>query len=258
LHPTPRPAAQQVGKKWKALRPFPPGGVALALRKLLLVLLWLAWAALLSSLVLPVLLAEPRLSLLATLQQHLGGSPDLWRTLAQVVWCLPPLLHVVCVWGNALLCQRCGYTASLAQALHARYGACTSAEGTGLAAASAAAARAGAHASCAADPAIDALFFPAANLAMDRRRSWLNALLWAVVLLLKVAFDYFLVVYPVVSMGYQVRACVCVCVCVALLLRVSGTMHSKQQPHGVSRCSLRPAVCARRCGRVRPQGAAVR
>lgn len=193
-----------------ALRPFPPGGGGLALRKLVALLLWLAWAALLASLVLPVLVGEPRISLLATLQGAIGGDDAAWRRAAAAVWPLPPALHVALVWGPALLSQRAGYADSFVQCLAARFGGVGCAGGgprsAGLRAALAAAARAGAHAAAAADPAIDALFFPARALAMDARRSAANAGVWAAVIAAKVAFEYCLVIYPLVSMAHEVCA----------------------------------------------------
>lgn len=58
----------------------------------------------------------------------------------------------------------------------------------------------GARAYCAADPSIDALFYPASNLVIDKGRWLRNAGLWVVVFVLKIAFELVLVVYPLVSL----------------------------------------------------------
>lgn len=184
----------QVGGKWKALNPFPPGSFSVAVGKVLLMLLWLAWAACLAFAVIPVLIGA-----------ELSFSPALELWLHQrLLWLAPAVLHAVVVWGHALLCQRPGYTASLFHNLAAKF-ARTQKYSEGPKAAMAAASGAGARAYCAADPAIEALFFPASNLVLDKSRWLRNAALWVVVFVLKVAFELPLVVYPLVSVMSEVR-----------------------------------------------------
>jgi hypothetical protein len=179
----------QVGKKWRALDPFPPGGYSIAASKVLLLLLWLAWTGVLAFAVIPVLIAAP-LSFSAPLNQ--------WVQL-RLLWLAPAVAHVVLIWGHAVLCQRPGYTTSLFQELSTKFSR-TPENPEGLKAAAALAQRSGARAYCAADPAIDALFFPASNLVIDKRRWLRNAALWAMVLAVKVAFELVLVIYPLVSL----------------------------------------------------------
>lgn len=183
----------QVGKKWKALNPFPPGSLSIAVSKILLCLLWSAWTAVLAFAVIPVLIGAP----LAFSQ-----SLELWLH-KRLLWLIPAGTHAVILWGHALLCQRPGYTASLSQALTARF--TKQRHGSeGLKAALTAAGKAGARAQCSADPAIDALFYPATNLVVDKSRWLRNAALWVVVFVLKVAFELPLVVYPLVSLMSEV------------------------------------------------------
>lgn len=204
LHSTPRFHAQyltsvfllpQVGKKWKALDPFPPGGYSIAAGKIVLMVLWLAWTAVLAFSLIPVMVGIP-LSFSAPL--------DLWLQ-QRLLWLVPAVAHVVFVWGKAVLCQRPGYTSSLWQDLTSRFTK-PAEDSEGLKAALANAGRTGGRAHCAADPAIDALFFPASNLVIDKSRWIRNAGLWVVVFVLKVAFELPLVVYPLVSLISQVRS----------------------------------------------------
>lgn len=155
-------------------------------------LVWLVWAAVLAFAVIPVLVGIP-LSFYAPLQ--------LWVQ-TRFLWLAPAAAHVVFVWGHALLCQRPGYTTSFTQELRSRFA--RSSSETGLKAALALADKAGARAYCAADPAIDALFFPASNLVIDTSRWLRNAALWVVVFVLKVAFELPLVVYPLVGLMSKV------------------------------------------------------
>jgi hypothetical protein len=190
----------QVGKLWKALDPFPPGTFAVAVGKVVLMLLWLVWTGALAFAVIPVMVGA-QLSFYAPL--------DLWLQ-TRLLWLAPAGAHVVFIWGKALLCQRPGYTTSLFHELSARFSSCTTAsdsrqQPTGLKAALAAAARTGARAYCASDPAIDALFYPASNLVIDKSRWLRNAGLWVVVFVLKIGFELFLVVYPLVSLMSTVR-----------------------------------------------------
>lgn len=183
-----------MGKKWKALDPFPPGGYGVAASKVLLLLVWLAWTGALAFAVMPVLVAAP-----------LSFSPvlDLWIQ-TRLLWLAPAVAHVVFIWGHAVLCQRPGYTTSLFQEMATKF-ARTPDEQEGLRAASALAHRSGARAYCAADSAIDALFYPASNLVIDKRRWLRNAALWLVVIMLKVGFELVLVIYPLVSLMSEVR-----------------------------------------------------
>lgn len=154
-------------------------------------LMWLVWTGTLAFAVIPVLIGAP-LSFYAPL--------DLWLQ-TRLLWLAPAGAHVVFVWGKALLCQRPGYTTSLFHELSARFSnGSNRQQPQGLKASLAAAARTGARAYCAADPAIDALFYPASNLIIDRSRWLRNAGLWVVVFVLKVGFELFLVVYPLVSL----------------------------------------------------------
>jgi hypothetical protein len=187
-------AGSQVGKKWKALDPFPPGTFSVAVGKVVLMLLWLIWTSALAFAVIPVMVGIP-----------LSFSPplNLWLQ-TRLLWLAPAVVHVVFVWGKALLCQRPGYTTSLLQDLSARFSRRPE-DSQGLKAALAAVQRTGARAGCAADPAIDALFYPASNLVIDKSRWLRNAGLWVVVFALKIVFELFLVVYPLVSLMSEVR-----------------------------------------------------
>ena len=214
----------------KALNPFPPGGFSIAAGKLLLMLLWLAWTAVLAFAVIPVMIAAP-LSFSAPL--------ELWLH-TRVLWLIPAVLHAVIIWGHALLCQRPGYTTNLFHNLAARF-AHRQDSSEGLRAALSAASKAGARAYCAADPAIDALFFPASNLVLDKGRWLRNAGLWGLVLVVKVAFELPLVIYPLVSLMSEVRS-------MHPLHEVPSAVfmqrQAAQQQSGVCQCSLERALAA--------------
>lgn len=176
-------------------------------------LMWLVWTGALAFAVIPVLIGAP-LSFYAPL--------DLWLQ-TRLLWLAPAGAHVVFVWGKALLCQRPGYTTSLFHELSARFSSRSNRQQQpqGLKAALAAATRTGARAYCAADPAIDALFYPASNLVIDRSRWLCNAGLWVVVFALKVGFELFLVVYPLVSL----MATVSLALTAAAVFRYSRNLH---------------------------------
>ena len=64
------------------------------------------------------------------------------------------------------------------------------------------------------------LLYPAGKLQLEKRQYCLNALLWVGTLLLKVAFEYFLIIWPLTEVMLKVRVC-CQEGCRGLLLRNS-------------------------------------
>lgn len=188
-----RAGSQVDDKTWKALDPFPPGTFSVAVGKVVLMIMWLIWTSVLAFAVVPVMVSIP-LSFFPPL--------NLWLQ-TRLLWLVPAVAHVVFIWGKALLCQRPGYTTNLLQDLSAKFSRQPE-DSQGLKAALAAVQRTGARADCAADPAIDALFYPASNLIIDKSRWLRNAGLWMVVFALKVVFELFLVVYPLVSLMSEV------------------------------------------------------
>jgi hypothetical protein len=167
----------------------------------LLLITWLAWAGVLGFAVIPVLVAAPLL---------FSAPLNLWVQ-QRLLWLAPAAAHMVFIWGHAVLCQRPGYTTSLFQELARMFSRTSdnpeSPNKVDLKAATALSHSSGARAYCAADPAIDALFYPASNLVIDRRRWLRNAVLWLVVLAVKVAFELVLVIYPLVSLMSVVSGC---------------------------------------------------
>lgn len=186
------------------LNPFPPGTFGIAIVKLLMLFIWLCWGAVLGCLLAPKLVSKEEVSLLAW---AVGKRPMPRSTenrvlkATQYLWVVAPALHVVLVWGSAILCQRPGYTASMWQGMQAKFGCHSNSKrhtqqrDWGLAATLGTS-----HASCAADPAIDALFYPAANLVMDRKRALLNVAMWVAAIALKVAFEFWVVMKPTVTL----------------------------------------------------------
>lgn len=180
------------------INPFPSGVWLKAILRLLQLIAWLVWSAFLALCVLPVLvdLSHPLSQL---------RSPGLTRFLHDKHgWLLPAAVHAVFIWGGSALRQKSGYTISWFGMMHEGYewlrrkrkkhtgGSQTWSKLAG-------------HADCAADPAIDALFYPSRYLQVDRRRSWANSLLWVVVILLKVAFEFFLIIQPLSRVIMEVR-----------------------------------------------------
>jgi hypothetical protein len=114
------------------------------------------------------------------------------------LWLLPPVLHMVVFWGTAVLSQRPGYTTSWQAAYRAmRFALLRNSASKNKA-------RRSAHADCAADADVDALFYPASNLAVDKERFAVNALMWLVVIALKVLFEFGLVLLPLSTVVVEV------------------------------------------------------
>eukprot|EP00879_Flechtneria_rotunda_P005368 GHRR01005656.1.p1 GENE.GHRR01005656.1~~GHRR01005656.1.p1 ORF type:complete len:1010 (+),score=343.06 GHRR01005656.1:121-3150(+) len=168
------------------LYPFSLKSFPRALIHMVLMLLWLAWTAVLALAVVPRMADKPFSPV---------PSVSTWVH-DRHLWLIPVLAHVLVVWGGALLRQRAGYVSgSLWQEWRAYYSrrrrGATNSETAGAAVVSAAG-----HAACAADPTVDALFYPAENLAVDGKRSVANGLLWLLVIILKIMFEFSCVVHP--------------------------------------------------------------
>eukprot|EP00775_Hariotina_reticulata_P008714 gene8714-8895_t len=174
------------------INPFPPGSWRRALVQLVLLLMWPCWTVMLALAVVPVLVdAELPFA---------RGLSNVLRT--RQLWLLFPILHISVFWGTAVLSQRPGYATSwqsVYAALHsAVFRKSASKEGVTERA------KRLAHADCSADPDVDALFYPSRNLTVDRTRFAVNALVWLLVIALKVLFEFGLVLLPLATVVIEV------------------------------------------------------
>lgn len=175
------------------LNPFALRSWLVTLPQLLHMLFWLVWTGVLSFSILPVLVQQ-QVNFIPGLSSWLNDKP---------LWIIPAAVHVVLVWGGAMMRQRAGYVTSWSGVWldwQRRFGL-RGQFGKGATAA--------AHADCAVDRAIDALFYPSSNLAVDKQRSLSNALLWVAVMLLKVAFEFFCIVQPLTNVMLEVSCMLC-------------------------------------------------
>jgi len=187
------------------LNPFPPGSLGQCFRRLVQLLIWICWAGLLClSLVLPLSGSDNKRLVQLFLRQKQGvvaqkPADRAFEAAVTLYWMVPALAHIVSLWGFGLLCQRYGYTASLRDLQYLLYSTCCrrSKRPRGK----------GASAACSSDPKIDALFFPARNLRTDKRRARANAAIWVAVVAIKVAFEFFFVILPLVHLMQKVRSC---------------------------------------------------
>jgi hypothetical protein len=179
------------------LNPFPPGSAKKFCQRLLWAMCWGIWAGFMGFLVAMPLSEAGTAHFVDALQRQQSTRSSRYRFAVFVsrFWLLPPIVHIFLVWGAAVLSQRTGYVAngwqSFAALLRACYGNSRQQQQQKAV---------GAHAGCSSDPAIDQLFFPAANLRTDRERAWVNTAMWVVVFSIKVAFELPLVIYPLVRL----------------------------------------------------------
>eukprot|EP00878_Enallax_costatus_P004393 GHUV01004631.1.p1 GENE.GHUV01004631.1~~GHUV01004631.1.p1 ORF type:complete len:1313 (+),score=319.45 GHUV01004631.1:85-4023(+) len=171
--------------------PFPSGTWLRALRKTIKLVVWLVWTAFLALCVLPVLV---------DMSQPLSNLPGLTRVLhADHWWLLPAAIHAVVLWGGSACRQKSGYTISWTGMMHEWYETINQWRRRHSPVADRNSSRwqkfAG-HADCASDSRIDALFYPSKYLQTDKTRSWTNRISWVVVILVKIAFEFFLILQP--------------------------------------------------------------
>jgi len=133
------------------INPFPPGTWRKVLLHLVLLVVWLLWSAVLAF----TAGARDDGHALAVPEERVQG--DATHTHLALAG---PLLHMVVLWGGALLCQRPGYTTSWVGMMSDVYSKLSGRQSN---------ARRAAHADCAAAPQIDALVLtPPTALAVDR------------------------------------------------------------------------------------------
>lgn len=176
------------------LNPFPPGSLGQCFRRLVQLLIWLCWGGFLGlSLILPLSGSDNKPLVQLFLRHKKGAVVQNLEAVVTVFWMVPALAHIVSLWGFGLLCQRYGYTASLRDLQYLLCRHCSK-RPRGK----------GASAACSSDPKIDALFFPARNLRTDKRRARVNAAIWVAVVAIKVAFEFFFVILPLVHLMQKV------------------------------------------------------
>ena len=142
------------------------------------------------------------------MSQPLSTLPGLTRVLhADHWWLLPAAIHAVVLWGGSAFRQKSGYTISwtgMLQEWHETVSQWRRRRSAVPQRGSSRWQKFAGHPDCASDSQIDALFYPSKYLQTDKTRSWTNRALWVVVILVKVAFEFFLILQPLMMVILEV------------------------------------------------------
>lgn len=189
-------------KRYK-VDPFPSGTWLRALRKVVKLLAWLIWSAFLAICVLPALIPYMTQPL-----AHVGRLTQVLH--AEHWWLLPAAVHAVVFWVGSALRQKSGYTVSWTGMMFEWVEAISQKLKRSTSTSSSWAKLAG-HADCAIDAEIDSSFYPSRYLQVDRSRSWINSLLWVLVIMVKIVFEFFLIVQPLMWVILEVSRSASTC-----------------------------------------------
>jgi hypothetical protein len=155
------------------LNPFPKGKWWGILRHFVAFLLWAAVATVLViTLLIPEVIGKPPIV-------QIRGQP-VYVTWA---WLAISVIYVVLVWGPGILAQRDGYQISWVEQMRQCFKRGPGGKGN--------------------DP--EQLLYPAENLKMQSKGRWVNILLWVITLAIKIAFEYFIVIWNMTEIMTEVR-----------------------------------------------------